>query len=178
MFMARCFIGIIVPESIKSSIIQIQKQLKTLPIVAKFVEPENLHLSLSFLGEVNEMEIERTGNILDLICSKYREFEVDLLGIKLIPNESYVRVIALDVKQEISLEKITKEVKEKIGGDVKPPHLTLCRVKNIDKKAIPEIKKIKVNIRLPVTSVYLIKSTLQKTGPIYTIIHESKLSCG
>jgi 2'-5' RNA ligase len=166
-----------IPESIKSNIIEIQQHLKTLPIEAKYIESENLHLSLSFLGEIDDIEVKRISDILDLICSNCKKFEIAVSRINLIPNENYVRVIVLDVEKELTLDKIAKGVKEGIGGDIKPPHITLCRVKNIDKKiSIPQIKKIEINFKFKVSSVSLVKSVLQKTGPFYQVIHEGKLS--
>lgn len=178
--MVRCFIGIFPPNEIKNKIINLQNELKELPMRAKFVEPENLHVSLSFLGEIEEQKIEIYSKILDSIVKKFQKFEVEVSGIKLIPNEKYIRVLALDIKdKEKNLEKIIKEIKEKIGGDVKPAHLTLCRVKDIPNKnkLLEKIKKTDSEFgRFVVTSIFLIKSTLQKTGPTYSIIHESNLT--
>jgi 2'-5' RNA ligase len=178
--MVRCFIGIFLPNEIKSKIISLQNKLKLLPMKAKFVEPENLHICLSFLGEVEEQKIEILSKILDSIARKYKKFEVNVSGIKIIPNEKYIRVLALHIKDENkNLEKMSKDIKEKTGGNVKPAHLTLCRVKNILNKneLLEKIKKLDSEIgRLVVSSVFLIKSTLQKTGPIYSVLHESNLS--
>jgi 2'-5' RNA ligase len=145
---------------------------------AKFVETENLHICLSFLGEIEEQKVEIFSRILDSIGKKFQKFEVSISGIKLIPSEKYIRVLALDVEDK-NLEKISKEIKEKIGGDVKPAHLTLCRIKNISDrtKFLEEIKKIDFEIgKFVVSSIALVKSTLQKTGPIYSILYESKLT--
>jgi len=101
-------------------------------------------------------------------------------GIKTIPSERYVRVLVLDILDKTkNLERLIEVVKQKIGGDAKPPHLTLCRVKNIDDKE-NTVKKIKglptKKITLPISSLQIIKSELRRTGPIYTIIHQANLS--
>ena len=56
--MVRCFIGIIIPEDRKNYIERIKKELVSMPIKCKFVESDNLHICISFLGEVEEKRIE------------------------------------------------------------------------------------------------------------------------
>lgn len=166
------------PEGVNPKIISIQNSLRGLPIACKMVERENLHLCLSFLGEIEENEINDICRKLDEISQRYKQFDVDVFGIKFIPSESYIRVLALGCSNTL-LETISKNIKNDIGGDVKPPHITLCRVKNIEEKqkAVEDIKKIDSNIgKFTVSSIQLIKSELQKPGPIYSVIHESKLS--
>lgn len=175
--MVRCFIGIFIPENLKEKIVNVQNQIKKIGAECKFVEVENLHLCLSFLGEVEEIEIEKISSKLDEICSRYKKFDVNISGIKIIPSESYIRVLVLNVFN-VLLETISKNIKNEIGGDVKPPHLTLCRVKNIKNKQnfVEELKTIDYVIgNFTVKSIHLIKSELRKSGPVYTSLHESRL---
>ena len=179
--MVRCFIGILIPDELKKPIVELQEKIEKLPIKAKFVEPENLHLCFSFLGEKSEEEIEEISAKLDELSKNFKSFEVRVKGIKLIPNERYVRVIALDVFDENRiLEGLRLEVKRIVGGDSKPAHLTLCRVKKILEKAsfLEGVKKIRdISIgNFMLSSLQLIKSELRRTGPVYTVLHESKLS--
>jgi 2'-5' RNA ligase len=175
--MVRCFIGFLVPENVKEHIVKIQGEISKLPIVCKFVEVENLHVCLSFLGETDVVnEIIKT---LDEICSNYKRFDVSIGKVRLIPNENYIRVLALDVSERTgNIEKISKDIVRQIGGDSKPPHLTLCRVKSIsDKKnVIQKLKEMGIEkISFTVSAIQLIKSELRRAGPVYSVIHESKL---
>jgi 2'-5' RNA ligase len=175
--MARCFIGIMMPEDVKIKIISIQNSLGRLPIACKMVERENLHLCLSFLGDMEENEINDICRKLDEISQRYKQFDADVSEIKFIPSEGYIRVLALGCSNTM-LETISKNIKNEIGGDVKPPHVTLCRVKNIEEKqrTVEEIKKINSDVgKFTVSSIQLIKSELQKPGPVYSVIHESRL---
>src|SRR5437867_10743475 len=132
--MVRLFIGILIPENMKKQIVSLQNELAKLPMQCKFIEKENLHISLSFLGETPENGVESIKEKLEQITQTYQKFNATVSGIKLIPGQNYVRVIALDVRDGI-LKQISQHIKTYIGGDVKPPHLTLGRVKNItDKK--------------------------------------------
>jgi 2'-5' RNA ligase len=175
--MVRCFIGIFIPAEKIEKIVDVQKQIQKLPIVVKLVEKENLHICLSFLGDVEEEKIKEICETLDLICKRYKKFEIEISEIKFIPTENYIRVLALDIKNGV-LETIRKNVKNEIGGDSKPLHLTLCRVKKIEnkKETVEKIKRIDCNIgKFTIEKISLIKSTLQKTGPVYFSLHDSFL---
>ncbi|MEM5844340.1 MAG: RNA 2',3'-cyclic phosphodiesterase [Candidatus Aenigmatarchaeota archaeon] len=178
--MVRCFVGILVPEKLRQNIKKIMEEIKKLPIRCKFVEEYNLHICLSFLGETKENEVEKIKNGLDTLSSTFKPFEVFVEGIKLIPNERFLRVIALDVKDENEkIESLRKMVLKQIGGDSKPPHITLCRVKAIEEREFV-IKKIKEmsNLRvgaMKIDRIQLIKSELNRAGPTYSIIHEVTL---
>jgi len=167
-----------IPEPVKAKIISIQNSLARLPVACKMVERENLHLCLSFLGEVEENEIDDVCRKLDGIAQRYKQFDADVSEIKFIPSESYIRVLALGCRNSM-LETISKNIENEIGGDAKPPHITLCRVKSIEEKqeTVEEIKKIDSDVgKFTISSIQLIKSELEKTGPVYSVIHESKLS--
>jgi len=177
--MVRCFIGFFLPENIKKHVAEVQREIVKWPLICKFVEMENLHICLSFLGEIREHEIDKISKTLDEICKNYSKFEAVIGGIKSIPNENYIRVLALDVLEKTgTIEKISEEVVQRIGGDSKPPHLTLCRVKNVsDKKTvIQKIRETKFYEKnFVITATQLIKSELRKTGPVYSVIHDSEL---
>lgn len=178
--MVRCFLGILVPEKIKDKIKLVKNELKNLPMKCKFVEDENLHVCLSFLGEINEENVKIISEKIDEISKKFESFDVEVDGIKMIPNERYIRVLALDVldKGDV-LNKLSKDIQVEIGGSVKPPHLTLCRVKTITDKpsVIKKIKEMNKNIgSFTVDRLQLIKSELRKNGPLYSVIHEGKFS--
>jgi 2'-5' RNA ligase len=100
--------------------------------------------------------------------------------LKIIPSKNYIRVLALDVfDEERVLQELGREVKEKIGGDIKPPHLTLARVRNIvnKEKVLEGLEKYeKVDLgKFLVSSIQTIESKLSPTGPVYTVLHKSKL---
>jgi 2'-5' RNA ligase len=172
----RVFIGIFPPEHIKEKILELQKKIKVLPIVAKMVEKENLHISVSFLGDITEDEVNVISYKLDQIVKGYEKFEVKIDKIKLIPNEKYIRVIALDVLSP-EINNLMKDIKTNIGGDVKPPHITLCRVKKISDKniVIKKLSELFLKESFTVDNVSLVKSVLTRSGPKYYILHESHL---
>jgi 2'-5' RNA ligase len=177
--MVRCFVGYLIPEGLKNNIISVQQEIAKWPLVCKFVEKDNLHLNFSFLGEVGESEIDTIKTKLDHIASETKKFDVFIGGIRAIPNENYIRVLALEVGSDSNnMEPLFSRIKDEIGGDVKPAHLTLCRVKTVSDKSFVR-KKIEMSNearygKFTIESIQLIKSELSKSGPVYSVIHESK----
>jgi 2'-5' RNA ligase len=162
---------------VKEKIVPIQEEIKRLPIVCKFVEKENLHICFSFLGELKESSLEEVEHSLEILTKDFKSIKVRVDGIKLIPNENFVRVLALDVVSD-ELELLMAKIKKEVGGDVKSPHITLCRVKNIRNKeyVIQKLKEIKVEeFKFLVDSICLIKSELKRSGPVYTIMKKFNL---
>ncbi|MEM0324883.1 MAG: RNA 2',3'-cyclic phosphodiesterase [Candidatus Aenigmatarchaeota archaeon] len=170
----RAFIAYFLNENLKNKIVKIQKDLENLnAIKAKFVERENLHISFTFLGEINNLNeiIEKLKEF-----KNYGKIEAKLKNIILIPSKEYFRVIAINVESEEG-EKLRREIYKKIGGDSKPLHLTLCRVKNvINKNKIFEfVNSFNFEENFVIDKICLVKSTLTFSGPIYEIIHEIPL---
>jgi len=178
-YMSRCFICVWPTNELRKKVVKIQEQLMKLPMKMKLVKKENLHITLSFLGERNENSVNDICKQVDNIAKKYEKIQVVIQDFCIIPSINYVRVIGLCVKNEKKLIEISEEISKKFKGDFKPPHLTLCRVKNVFNK--DEIKKFfeKNNDiyigELEIKSICLVKSELKKDGPIYTTIHKSYL---
>ena len=175
----RCFVGVWIGAPIRNEIVSIQRIIKTLPIIAKFVEKQNLHITLSFLGNRGEDELKDLIIALKGISRKYKKFHVKIRGIKLIPSQNFIRVLALGIENSEVLHKLSREISQKLHGDYKPPHITLCRVKAImDKNAILEFYKQHMELEignLEISSFSLIQSVLTPKGPIYKTIETFEL---
>jgi len=169
--MVRCFIAVYPIKSQK--IYELQEKIGNL-ISGKEVEKENMHITLSFLGEKDESEINSIKEKLSKTAKNSYKREVVLTKMKFIPNDKFIRVIAIDVA---GLDDLSNIIEKEVGGDVKPPHLTLFRVKNVkDKKALLEFGKMEINEKILVDKICLMKSTLTPKGPIYEIIGSFELS--
>lgn len=177
--MVRCFVGYLLPEEAKAGIEEVQRRIEKWPLKCKMVERENLHLSFSFLGEIEEEEIEMISKKLGFI-KKIGKFEVEVDGLIAIPNQNYIRVLALSISKNPMLERLFKEVMDNIGGDSKPAHITVCRVKAIENKNEVKLKieeeRNKVHGKFVIEAIQLIKSELKRSGPVYSIIHQAELS--
>lgn len=178
--MLRLFACIWIPNDLRDKIIKLQEEILKLPIKAKFVEPENLHLTVTFLGNIKENDVDFIIKNLDNATKEIKKFSITLAGLKVIPNESYVRVLGVNVTDGRNIVDLIKVIGEAIDGKYyETAKLTLCRVKNVrNKYAFREFIERNRNVKIGefgVESVALVKSTLTRAGPAYETIHESML---
>ncbi len=178
--MLRLFICIWIPEDVKRNVIKFQEKMKELPMNAKFVEDENLHLTITFLGDIDEDQINKIKEELHKLTG-FGKFHVKLTGMKVIPSNNYIRVLGINVVDENNkLKELIKNVGTNIGGNFfEQTKMTLCRVNSIKNK--DEIKHFiesnkDVNLgEFVVGKVSLVKSTLTRSGPIYETLYEVEL---
>ena len=174
----RCFIGIDLPKYVKKTLSKFQELLRKENIFyGKYVEENNLHISLKFLGEINN--VEGIKNQLKKI--KFNPFIVSLNNLGAFPSENYIRLLYIKInkgKEEIiNLHKEIENILE-FKRDINfEPHVSLIRVKNVlNKKRVEELFKKEVSFgEFNVTSFYLFKSTLTSNGPIYEKIEKIEL---
>lgn len=171
----RCFIAIEIPEDVKKEVIRIQHKLP--PFKGKLTEPENMHLTLKFLDEIDDKLVEEVKKKLSEIKFKKFDAELDLIGYF---NPAFVKIVWLHVS---NCEEIQHEVETKLEGLFKPEarfmgHLTIARVKETDKRVFGgEMKKIKFDkMKFKVSSIKLKSSELTPTGPRYKDLLEIKLN--
>jgi 2'-5' RNA ligase len=174
----RCFISIEFPEHIRAQIFHAFENLKKSgTCYGNFVEKENLHLTLSFLGELSEEEIKKAEGILNKI--DFRKFPVEMGKIGYFPNEDYVKVIWVGVnsREIANLREIIENKLRKEGFSIKEidfvPHLTVARIKSIKNKKgfFEEIEKIKLDKMFFIAEDFsLMKSILKKEGPEYKVL--------
>jgi 2'-5' RNA ligase len=175
----RCFIAINLPEEVKEEISKIIEKLPKKGI--KKVAKENLHLTLKFLGEINENLIKKIEEELEKI--KFDRFAVKLKDIGFFPNRNFIRVVWLGIDEgEEEIKELQKEVDKKLAKLFKKeknfePHLTIARVKFLKDKEgfIEELEKIKFEDSFEVRSFELMESILQRKGPVYKLIKSFKL---
>ncbi|MCD6477649.1 MAG: RNA 2',3'-cyclic phosphodiesterase [Candidatus Aenigmarchaeota archaeon] len=170
----RVFIGIPIPEEIRNKIKEIEKEFKIKGI--KIVEPENLHWTVKFLGELNDNELEKTKSIMDGL--NFNPVKIEVRGINVFPNLSYIRTIWIGVGEGLKKFKDELEkVNNKFSGIGKKnsneiiPHLTIGRVKFLsDKEKLIKLMKKYEEIKIGemiTTPLVLYESILTPKGPIY-----------
>lgn len=178
----RLFIGIFLPKEILDYLYEVQNILKkSLPAKITWVNKKILHLSLKFLGEINENKINEIKERLSKI--KFKPFKVNLDKMGVFPNENYIRVIWIGLSPKgkvIGLQqKIDSELLDLFPKDQRfSAHMTFGRVKFIKDKE--EFKKnLEIDIEekeFEIKEFCLVKSELSKDGPKYEILERFKLN--
>ncbi|MDD5433251.1 MAG: RNA 2',3'-cyclic phosphodiesterase, partial [Candidatus Pacebacteria bacterium] len=174
----RLFIAINLPMELKRKLFGMQKEINSQfgedyikAGLFKWVEMENLHLTLKFIGEVGDSQIPKiTENIVNTIKNQ-KEFEIKTKQICYDSEKQAPRLIWLVTERSKNLENLAKEfdVGKKFIG-----HITLARVKEwifkrIEPEERPNIMKSFEEI-IPVKAIELMESVLKRTGPEYKII--------
>jgi 2'-5' RNA ligase len=182
----RIFIAIDFSEEIKESLAQAEAHLKYSGADVKWVEKDNIHLTLKFLGEVDEKKVEEIKAILDNIASGTRPFETTIKDLGAFPKIEYPRVVWGGIDKgagelKIIAEKVD-EALSKLGFEKETrsfaAHLTIGRVRSPKNKE--KLKEKMLSYKLSAVSckineIVLFKSTLTPKGSIYTKLHEAKL---
>ena len=168
----RCFIGIDLSFEAKKEIERLQRIIKP-HFVGKTTSSENLHLTLKFLGEIEDNTLNEIKKRLSSI--KYRPFELTLEGIGVFSQEIikivWVKVSTVPLRQLIDncLNDIFKPERRFMG------HVTIARVKKLKDKDtfLKLINSTKINmITFIVREFHLKESILTKEGPIYKVINK------
>ena len=169
----RAFIAVEVPEHIRNLVYEfIQSEAKReLPI--KWVVFENLHITLKFLGEIDEKKRSETGSVIAQTGKKYSRFTVRLEGLGCFPNPRNPRVLWVGVKEgNTELCDIAGELEKQLASlgfkEEKRfhPHLTIGRIKKFCKVDDILAKHISTD-EFGIDSLVLFKSTLKPDGPVY-----------
>jgi len=181
--MIRLFIALNIPQNIKEEIIQVRNSIISNPLDYKWEAQDKFHLTLKFIGEVEESLVEKIQTEISFIY-EYKSFNCTLtkFGFFYSGKEPKILWLGLNISEEIFdlVERLSEElVKFGIEKEKKKfrPHLTLMRVrKKMDKNFINTFE----NCKLPDTefladSISLIKSELHSSGSTYTEIKNYKL---
>ena len=188
----RLFIALPVPETVKAELKKLQKELrKVVPTdQLRWVQPEQIHLTLKFLGNVPNEEMEDLVTAPREGCRGVGPFRLRAEQTGFFPNEYRPRVIWVDVRGDTepltalqqSIECATLGFAESEESREYSPHLTVARVKNLHVREVQalceRVKSLKTRVFGEWTAVKaeLIRSELGHHGSRYTCLAEVPLS--
>ena len=184
----RAFIAIELTQEIKDVLGRLQAKLKTVGADVKWVEPKNIHLTLKFLGEIDEQTQNLITDKLEEISNAQKEFVISISSCGAFPNTNSPRVIWAGIEQgdqeirtiansiETQLESmgIPKETREFSS------HITLGRARSSQNrqelaKTLSQLILKPLKGQFPASKITLFKSTLTPHGPIYEVLKEFPL---
>jgi len=144
----------------------------------KWVEPENMHLTLKFFGETDEKRIPAIWQALKLAAAENQPFRIKISDTGIFGSRYDPRVVWFGIEHQLMLEKLANSVLtelEKNGWERDRqnfvPHLTIGRIKEIQDKTlfqqiIGKHKRIEIQDE-KVTEIILYQSILRREGPLY-----------
>ncbi len=186
----RVFIAIDIDENNRAALGDLQQQLQSKVDIkkgdAKWVNPENIHLTLKFLGEIRDEQVVDVCNVVKDVAGRHGRFELDIESVGHFGGRS-ARVLWVDTgKGREDLLQLQKDLEQQLASAGWPPekraysgHLTLCRVRNPKAgfklvQIVEQYKDFKIGT-MPADSVSVYQSELTPAGPIYTVLSENKL---
>jgi len=138
----RLFVAIDLPGSVKSEIAALTRHLAGVRLVI----PEQLHLTLRFIGEVEEQAMLAIKD--SLAAAKSPPLTLSLSGAGYFPGGSHPRVLWIGLTQDSLLLQLQREIERAvqaagIPGDARPftPHITIARTKDAGRLETIEFAK-------------------------------------
>jgi len=182
----RLFVALEITSSARENLAALIDNLRAVAPQAKWVRPENLHVTLKFIGEVPDTKTAEVASILRVLCGVYqgvRSQPVNLCfrGLGFFPDHKRPRVFWVGIEASANLKRLSADIgkaTEKLGipNERRPfsPHLTLAR---FEPPRLPE--KLSAAIQqsakrdfgsLHACEFHLIESKLKSSGAEYTTL--------
>lgn len=180
--MLRVFIGIGLPSPVKNILKQAQNKAEEEIKKARWVRPENIHLTLQFLGNCEDELVPRIDQALASVASKTEPFEFTIAKLGAFPSVKRSRVLWAGIEEgAFEIEKLHEQVENAMMPLGFMPekrkfhsHITLARLKVPQDvgKAIENARMLSIQEPVEVRRITLFQSQLNKGGAIYSSLSE------
>ena len=135
--MIRAFIAVDVPPEVKNHLSSVSAALGSLDLDARLAPVPSIHLTLRFLGNVEENRVPRIGDAIRRCARRVPPFPLEIRNLGAFPSRKRPRILWAGVAGEGGLERLHRLLElelQKLGFDREKkkfrPHLTLLRLKS------------------------------------------------
>jgi 2'-5' RNA ligase len=176
----RAFIAFDLPERILSFLAKVQQGLKAYGFKVKWVRPENIHLTLKFLGNTDTADTDKILGAISNAVKNTEPLSLAVEGIGVFPDVRRPRIIWAGLKGQME---VLLELQRALDGylmslgfpkETRPfrGHLTLGRIKGRIRsaqmdKAVQKFEGFESD-PFKVNEIFLFKSDLKPTGAVYS----------
>lgn len=176
----RTFIALELPPSVISLLEKVQEDLKSMGLPAKWVRPENIHLTLKFIGNINPGDIDKIGGAMMDAVDDFAAITLVAGGVGVFPGIKRPRVIWVGLGGQVQLlfamQRVLEDNLAALGfKEEKRPfkgHLTLGRFRQtVNPNTIRQIMREHANLyseEFTARRIILFKSDLKPTGAVYS----------
>lgn len=174
----RAFIAFPIPKEVCDAIWVSCRPLRRPDLKVKWVEPHNMHVTLLFLGNIDEEQAGRIAQALKSPALKRLPFKIGFSGLSQFPPKGAARV--LTVRLIVGAEECVayyEQLLSELSGIVSPadkrgfqPHITLGRVKGRDPSTrvhVDRSMEVDLSGSFRATRCVLFESFLNPEGPTY-----------
>lgn len=183
----RLFIAIGLPPPARDVLAAVQRELATSGADVTWSRPENIHLTLKFLGDTPDNAIRQLALTLNAVARQGAAHLCRLGNVGAFPNSNRPRVLWVGLDEPtgelVALQqRIDEATADLAGADPRPftPHLTLGRTRSTRHAdrlaALLDGYELTSSLDIPISEVLLMSSVLGRGGPAYTTLHRSPLS--
>jgi 2'-5' RNA ligase len=187
----RTFIAVDLGRAIRDRCVALQEKLAALGTPVKWVEPDNLHVTLLFLGEVVDRDVPAVCRAVAEVCAGLDPFPIEIQGAGCFPNPRRPRVVWVGVgeglQEMVALHDALERPLLRLGCYRREerqytPHVTLGRVRG-DRPTEGLAQALAKQAgwrggRIAVGEVLVLSSELRPDGPVYTVLSRAKLRQG
>jgi 2'-5' RNA ligase len=174
----RTFVAIFPPANVQSAVTKVLQATRNSigERVVRWVRPDNVHLTLKFLGDIQREDLGDLCAALEEACARHTPFEASLAGLGAFPSERHARIlwagISAGSERLSSLAADLDAVLVPLGFEREKrtytPHLTLGRIRG--RPANLDLPHVAWDLSFPVRRVELVQSTLTPEGSAYKIV--------
>jgi len=179
----RLFVAVELPASVRQRLADLAAEVRGMGLERlRWVRPENIHITLKFLGETPADRQPEIEDALRAAAEGVAPHELTLGELGKFGGRQSPRVLLVDVRGDVdALKALQKRVDGKIAplgfpAEKRPfaAHLTLARVpqdlaRKVARPLTEAIDAVKVpDPPIPVREIVLMRSELSREGPVYT----------
>jgi 2'-5' RNA ligase len=184
----RTFIAVAIDKAIRDRAVVLQEALGRAGADVKWVEPENMHVTLLFLGEVEDRTLPAVCRVVAEVAAGLAPFEMSVAGAGCFPNARRPKTLWVGIgeglQELVALHDALEPPLLELGCYRREerqytPHLTLGRVKGdagADELAAALARRSDwQGGQVRVREVLVMSSELRPEGPTYTVLGRGKL---
>lgn len=180
----RTFIALELPAAVRNRLVALQEELADSAEGVKWVEPDNLHVTMLFLGDVRQNDLAEICPAVNRVAQGHAPFSMKVAGVGGFPNLRRPRTLWVGVSEgadavrtlHADLEDVLLELGQ-YRREARPftPHVTLGRLKGGEALRLPPRADDWSAGVAPVHEVLVMGSDLTPQGPVYSILSRGRL---
>ena len=173
----RLFVALDLPDQVRHAITELIAKLQPKSRTARWIKPENLHITLKFIGHVEDEKLSPIQTALSTIHTS-QPIELHFRGMGFFPNEHRPRAFWCGIAASPNLAELAADIDRALAplgieAETRPftPHLTLARFKSDE--GIREVVHAATDMKstdfgaATMTNFHLYESLLKSTGAQY-----------